>query len=56
MKKKILLTLMSLFLVVSTPFGAEEHAMAKHVTGTKVEHVEKSGFSASCFHEQENCP
>lgn len=42
MKKKIFLTLMSLFLVVSTPSGAEEHGLAKHVTGTvKVEHVKK---------------
>ena len=33
---------MSLFLVVSTPSGAEEHGLAKHVTGTvKVEHVKK---------------
>jgi len=33
---------MSLFLVLSIPSGAEEHAMAKHVTGTKVEHVNKA--------------
>lgn len=41
MRKRLLLTLMSLFLVLSIPSGAEEHVMAKHVTGTKVEHVEK---------------
>ena len=41
MRKRLLLTLMSLFLVLSIPSGAEEHVLAKHVTGTKVEHVEK---------------
>lgn len=42
MRKRLLLTLMSLFLVLSIPSGAEEHVMAKHVTGTKVEHVNKA--------------
>lgn len=59
MKKKILLTLMSLFLVVSTPFSAEEHAMAKHVTGTKIEHVEKVDSAQAVFMNKkialENC-
>ena len=60
MKKKILLTLMSLFLVVSTPSGAEEHGLAKHVTGmVKVEHVEKVDSAQAVFMNKkialENC-
>lgn len=40
MRKRLLLTLMSLFLVLSIP-SSEEHVLAMHVTGRKVEHVEK---------------
>lgn len=54
MKKKIFLTLMSLFLVVSTPSGAEEHGLAKHVTGTvKVEHVEKAYTAQAVYVNKE---
>lgn len=41
MRKRLLLTLMSLFLVLSTQSIAEENALAKHLTGSRIEHVEK---------------
>ena len=53
MKKRLFSTLMSLFLVLSIPSGAEEHVTAKHVTGMKVEHVEKADSAqAECVNKK----
>lgn len=41
MKRTLVLFLVSLSMLLSTPSGAEEHGLATHVTGTKVENVEK---------------
>lgn len=41
MKRTFVLFLMSLSMLLSSPSCAEEHGLANHVTGMKVEHVEK---------------
>lgn len=41
MKRTLVLFLVSLSMLLSSPSGAEEHGLAHHVTGTKVENVEK---------------